>query len=146
MTSRTCEKRMSVSPNRWKSESLCNSSHVIKYFLFGNSPTERRADEVDGCLSSESVGTSDEKAKPVNTRTGEPFTVPYLSPLVLRKEVENVLTSEGDLCLTRPEFVDDHPIIYWNLIWYFKRINLPSHLQGLCLSAQSVNGNFNKVL
>lgn len=46
----------------------------------------------------------------------EPVTVPYLSPLVLRKEVENVLEHEGDNCMTRPEFVDQHPIIYWNMV------------------------------
>jgi hypothetical protein len=81
----------------------------------------------------------------LNSEISEPMTVPYLSPLVLRKEVENVLTNEGDLCLTKPEFVDEHPIIYWNLIWYFKRINLPSHLPGLCLSAVTFNKD-NKVI
>jgi PREDICTED: similar to calmodulin-binding protein related to a rab3 GDP/GTP exchange protein CG12737-PA, isoform A len=63
----------------------------------------------------------------------EPFTVPYLSPIVLRKEFENVLESEGDTCVIKPEFADEHPIIYWNLVWYFKRINLPSHIINLCL-------------
>lgn len=75
----------------------------------------------------------------LNSENSEPITVPYLSPLVLRKEVENVLTNEGDLSLAKPDFVDEHPIIYWNLIWYFKRINLPTHLQGLCLSAATFN-------
>ena len=46
----------------------------------------------------------------------EPISVPYLSPLVLRKEVENILAQEGDLCLSKSEFVDEHPIIYWNLV------------------------------
>ncbi|RWS17201.1 DENN domain-containing protein 4C-like protein, partial [Dinothrombium tinctorium] len=76
-----------------------------------------------------------------NLEVMEPFTVPYLSPLVLRKEVENVLQHEGDICLTKSEFVDNHPIIYWNLIWYFNRINLPSHLRGLCLSSHAVFKN-----
>lgn len=48
--------------------------------------------------------------------TLEPITVPYLNPLVLRKELENILHAEGDLCLTRPCFVDEHPIIYWNMV------------------------------
>lgn len=43
------------------------------------------------------------------------FTVPYLSPLVLQKEVENVLEG-GNEVFTRPNFVDEHPIIYWNLV------------------------------
>ncbi|XP_078702971.1 C-myc promoter-binding protein-like isoform X9 [Branchiostoma floridae x Branchiostoma belcheri] len=66
----------------------------------------------------------------------DPITVPYLSPLVLRKEVENVLESEGDGSLTRADFVDQHPIIYWNLVWYFRRLDVPSNLIGLVLSAE----------
>ena len=31
-----------------------------------------------------------------------PITVPYLSPLVLRKELENMLEREGDACLVDP--------------------------------------------
>ena len=46
----------------------------------------------------------------------EPISVPYLSPLVLRKETETVIEHEGDMCLTRAEFTDEHPIIYWNLV------------------------------
>ncbi|XP_023231484.1 C-myc promoter-binding protein-like [Centruroides sculpturatus] len=71
----------------------------------------------------------------------EPITVPYLSPLVLRKEMENILEHEGDNCLTKSEFVDQHPIIYWNLVWFFKRINVPSHLPNLCLEASSITKN-----
>lgn len=70
--------------------------------------------------------------------TLDPLTVPYLSPLVLRKEVENVLEHDGDDCLLSPAFVDDHPIIYWNLMWYFKRLSLPSHLPELSLQASSL--------
>ncbi|XP_054932934.1 C-myc promoter-binding protein isoform X2 [Dermacentor andersoni] len=68
----------------------------------------------------------------------DPMTVPYLSPLVLRKEVENLLEHEGDDCLLSAGFVDHHPILYWNLIWYFKRLSLPSHLPELCLQAVSL--------
>lgn len=45
------------------------------------------------------------------------LTVPYLNPLVLRKELENILAEEGDFCLRKSTFVDEHPIIYWNLVW-----------------------------
>ena len=69
----------------------------------------------------------------------EPVSVPYLSPLVLRKEVENVLDAEGDLCLSGAAFVDEHPILYWNLVWYFKRLGVHSHLPGLMLTARSTN-------
>jgi len=64
--------------------------------------------------------------------------VPYLSPLVLRKELENVLDQEGDSSLVQSKFVDEHPIIYWNLVWFFHRANLPSHIKGLSLHAKSV--------
>ncbi|KAK3857896.1 hypothetical protein Pcinc_035879, partial [Petrolisthes cinctipes] len=69
----------------------------------------------------------------------EAITVPYLSPLVLRKELETVLGHEGDHCLTLPAFTDHHPILYWNLLWYFSRLRVPSHLPGLCLSASCVS-------
>ncbi|XP_012257987.2 C-myc promoter-binding protein isoform X2 [Athalia rosae] len=61
----------------------------------------------------------------------DPITVPYLNPLVLRKELESVLSQEGDSCLTKHKFIEEHPIVYWNLIWYFERINLSSHLPEL---------------
>lgn len=46
----------------------------------------------------------------------EPINVPYLNPLVLRKELENILQHEGDPSLTKPSFVDQHPIVYWNMV------------------------------
>lgn len=42
--------------------------------------------------------------------------MPYLSPLVLRKELESLLENEGSMVLGDSEFVDQHPIIYWNLV------------------------------
>lgn len=42
--------------------------------------------------------------------------MPYLSPLVLRKEVEFVLDHESNMCLVSDTFVEDHPIIFWNLV------------------------------
>uniref|UniRef100_A0ABD2WNI0 UDENN domain-containing protein n=1 Tax=Trichogramma kaykai TaxID=54128 RepID=A0ABD2WNI0_9HYME len=63
----------------------------------------------------------------------EPFSVPYLNPLVLRKELESVLNQEGDSCLTKHRFIQEHPIVYWNLIWYYERVNLSSHLPELWL-------------
>ena len=42
--------------------------------------------------------------------------MPYLSPLVLRKELETVMGHEGYACLTLPSFTDHHPILYWNLV------------------------------
>lgn len=57
--------------------------------------------------------------------------VPYLNPLVLRKELENVLMEEGDATLNNHEFVKNHSIIYWNLIWFMERIDVTTHLPHL---------------
>lgn len=38
---------------------------------------------------------------------------------------------EGDSCLADPRFIDEHPIIYWNLVWAFERVNITSHLPDL---------------
>ncbi|KAM6309379.1 LOW QUALITY PROTEIN: DENN domain-containing protein 4B [Podargus strigoides] len=62
----------------------------------------------------------------------------YLSPLVLRKELESLVENEGGELLAQPELVDSHPIIYWNLIWYFQRLDLPSNLPLLLLGSHHV--------
>lgn len=51
-----------------------------------------------------------------NEYKADTITVPYLNPLVLRKELESILVAEGDISLTHFKFVDEHPIIYWNLV------------------------------
>lgn len=36
------------------------------------------------------------------------------------------------LCsISESKFIDEHPIIYWNLIWAFERINMQTHLPNL---------------
>jgi len=64
-----------------------------------------------------------------------PITVPYLSPLVLRRELENILEQEGDVSLTQASFVNQHSILYWNMLWYFERVGLVSHIGSLILGA-----------
>lgn len=73
-----------------------------------------------------------EAQKDNNKLKADTFTIPYLNPLVLRKELENILTQEGDLSLIKPNFVDEHPIIYWNLLWIMERIESKTHLPDLC--------------
>ena len=68
--------------------------------------------------------------------TSAPVTVPYLSPLVLWKELESLLVNEGDQALSSPSVVDQHPIVFWNLVWYFRRLELPSNLPALILASQ----------
>uniref|UniRef100_UPI00358E3CF8 C-myc promoter-binding protein-like isoform X2 n=1 Tax=Myxine glutinosa TaxID=7769 RepID=UPI00358E3CF8 len=66
----------------------------------------------------------------------ESVSVPYLSVLVLRKELENILEHEGETVVASPAFVDQHPILYWNLVWYFRRLDVPSILPGLALASE----------
>ncbi|XP_041980512.1 DENN domain-containing protein Crag isoform X2 [Aricia agestis] len=61
----------------------------------------------------------------------ETVSVPYLNPLVLRKEFESILGREGDSCLIEREFVESHPIVYWNLVWFLERANIDNHLPDL---------------
>ncbi|XP_015200415.2 DENN domain-containing protein 4C [Lepisosteus oculatus] len=68
-----------------------------------------------------------------------PVSVPYLSPLVLRKELESLLENEGDQVIYTHKFLNQHPIIFWNLVWYFRRLDLPSFLPGLILTSEHCN-------
>jgi hypothetical protein len=54
--------------------------------------------------------------------------VPYVSPLVLRRELEGLLASEGPLGLSRPSMRVSHPIIFWNMFYICRRLELPTHL------------------
>ncbi|KAJ8344471.1 hypothetical protein SKAU_G00318000 [Synaphobranchus kaupii] len=71
--------------------------------------------------------------------TPDPVTVPYLSPLVLWKELESLLENEGDQAITACDIVDQHPIVFWNLVWFFRRLDLPSNLPGLILTSKHCN-------
>ena len=69
------------------------------------------------------------------------FTVQYLSPLVVRKELENIITNNSseneDISLINEKFMNEHSIIFWNLIWYFKRIGVDcSHLETVLLNSR----------
>ncbi|GAA6221391.1 C-myc promoter-binding protein [Lates japonicus] len=68
--------------------------------------------------------------------TSAPVTVPYLSPLVLWKELESLLVNEGDQAISSASIVDQHPIVFWNLVWYFRRLELQSNLPALILASQ----------
>lgn len=67
------------------------------------------------------------------------MSVAYLSPLVLRKELESLLENEGEAVLAQPQFLDNHSIIFWNLVWYFQRLGLPSNLLQLVQASPLVS-------
>ena len=69
------------------------------------------------------------------TECEPPHMVPYLSPIILHKEVELLLSLDGPEALEREELLSDKPIIYWNLVWYFSRLSLPTYLPLLKLRA-----------
>uniref|UniRef100_A0A915N2R7 UDENN domain-containing protein n=1 Tax=Meloidogyne javanica TaxID=6303 RepID=A0A915N2R7_MELJA len=56
------------------------------------------------------------------------FTVPYVNPLVLRRELETLLIEDGLSILGRPSMRISHPIIFWNMFYYCRRLELPTHL------------------
>ncbi|XP_045887919.1 C-myc promoter-binding protein-like isoform X2 [Micropterus dolomieu] len=92
-----------------------------------------------GSLPSRLNETADPLSMEWRLHNPEPVTVPYLSPLVLWKELESLLENEGDPVITEADMVDHHPIIYWNLVWYFRRLDLPSNLPGLILTSEHCN-------
>jgi len=55
---------------------------------------------------------------------------------VLWKELESLLENEGDQAISSAAIVDHHPIVFWNLVWCFRRLDLPSSLPGLYLSSK----------
>lgn len=62
--------------------------------------------------------------------------MPYLSPLVLWKELESLLENEGDQAISSASIVDHHPIVFWNLMWFFRRLELPSSLPALIFTSK----------
>lgn len=46
------------------------------------------------------------------------------------------MENEGSEVLALPELPAAHPIIFWNLLWYFQRLHLPSILPGLVLTSR----------
>lgn len=66
-------------------------------------------------------------------------TVAYLSPLVVRKELESLLENEGESVLAQSQFLENHSIIFWNLVWYFQRLGLPSNLLQLVQTSPLVS-------
>uniref|UniRef100_A0A3Q3G2P3 DENN/MADD domain containing 4C n=1 Tax=Labrus bergylta TaxID=56723 RepID=A0A3Q3G2P3_9LABR len=91
-----------------------------------------------GLLEHQAAGKQQKCSGTSLTRSNSPVSVPYLSPLVLRKELETLLENEGDQ-VKHSHFLSQHPIIFWNLVWYFRRLDLPSHLPGLILTSEHCN-------
>ena len=44
------------------------------------------------------------------------ITITFVSPLVLRKELENMLDNDGDIALQSAEVVEKKSVIFWNMV------------------------------
>jgi hypothetical protein len=52
--------------------------------------------------------------------------ITFMSPPILRKQLEKVIYSQGDTFLLERSFVDRHSELYWNLVLYFNLIKAPT--------------------
>ena len=52
--------------------------------------------------------------------------VEFLSPPIIRKELENLMYKDGDSVLLAKDFVDKHRILFWNMALYFDLMKLPN--------------------
>mmetsp|Transcript_15883 Transcript_15883/g.29091 ORF Transcript_15883/g.29091 Transcript_15883/m.29091 type:complete len:889 (+) Transcript_15883:753-3419(+) len=52
--------------------------------------------------------------------------VEFLSPPLLRKELENVLYTKGEGVLVQKDFCETHKLLFWNLILNFDLVRLPT--------------------
>jgi hypothetical protein len=59
----------------------------------------------------------------INGRDG--LTLQLLPPAALYKEFLNTLSKKGDRILTQHAFLQDHSVVFWNMVVYFKILKLP---------------------
>lgn len=69
----------------------------------------------------------------------DPILVSYLGPLTAWKELESLLENEDNHTVTVAGFATHHPGVFWNLVWYFRHLDLPSNLPGLILFSEHCN-------
>lgn len=66
------------------------------------------------------------------------LTMQLLSPVVLQKELINILNKVGDSVFHTDELINEHSVVYWNLILYFKIIKLPCFILDLDFNPKHV--------
>lgn len=59
----------------------------------------------------------------------------FLSPMVLRKELETLLVVSGEKILREQDFIDHHKMIFWNLYYAFEKMKLKHSLDQLLASS-----------
>ncbi|CDH93122.1 DENN domain type RAB GEF [Caenorhabditis elegans] len=65
--------------------------------------------------------------KTTSTPSDIQLEVAFVSPLVLRRELETLLSTDKD-AMRNESLKTTHPVVFWNLIYYLRRLSLPSHL------------------
>ena len=69
--------------------------------------------------------TPNGRGSPADSRSSQDYiSIPYLSPLVLRKSLENLINKEGYEFLNTVAFVKKSPFIYWNLVSLFVGLSI----------------------
>uniref|UniRef100_A0A915Q514 UDENN domain-containing protein n=1 Tax=Setaria digitata TaxID=48799 RepID=A0A915Q514_9BILA len=61
-----------------------------------------------------------------NESVASQLSVPFLSPLVLRRELENLLSGNCLLPICS-SLKHSNPIVFWNVLYYSRRLSLPTH-------------------
>lgn len=93
-----------------------------------------------GSVPELSVIIEDRRGKPIFERI-TPMT--FLSPIVLRKELETVLILNGEQILRDPEFFETHHMLFWNLYYAFEKMDLKHTLDQLLSSSSLLSRSDN---
>uniref|UniRef100_A0A915DDG4 Pentatricopeptide repeat-containing protein n=1 Tax=Ditylenchus dipsaci TaxID=166011 RepID=A0A915DDG4_9BILA len=76
-------------------------------------------------ISGEGTGSSQNLVS--DNKNDDEFSVPFISPLVLRRELESLLLP-NPLALSQVSLRISNPVIFWNLLYYCRRLDLPTHI------------------
>lgn len=66
--------------------------------------------------------------------------VEFLSPPVLRKELENLIYREGPDFLLARDFCDKHKVLFWNLVLFFQLLKLPAYFMDPNFDSVDIEG------
>ncbi|XP_046861364.1 C-myc promoter-binding protein-like isoform X2 [Xenia sp. Carnegie-2017] len=114
--------------NRYPLSAPCSANNSPGSGLLQGSPKPRNRLSISRSNSIPGIGSQNSLFAMPEER--DVISVNYVSPLVLRKELENLMDNEGVDALESPAMIKEKPVIFWNMVWYFRRLNLPTHLNG----------------
>jgi hypothetical protein len=60
----------------------------------------------------------------------------FLSPIVLRKEMDTLINIGNEQIMRNTSFIDKHPTQFWNLVYVFQRIHLRHNLDQLIIQSK----------